>query len=91
MVANAAYSKVDAEQLAFLQNLILVSNEGVTAAFQAFRESQDPESLAESLREVKPTIVLREQAELHCLDTVICTVSFFILFDAALPGKWEDY
>lgn len=44
--------KVDDEQLVYLQNLILVSNEAVTDAFGVYEEDQDPVRLAESLKKV---------------------------------------
>lgn len=44
--------QVDDEQLVYLQNLILVSNEAVTNAFAVYEEDQDPVRLAESLKEV---------------------------------------
>lgn len=44
--------KVDDEQLVYLQNLVLVSNEAVTAAFGMYEEDKDLVRLAESLKQV---------------------------------------
>ena len=44
---------MDDEQLVYLQNLILVSNEAVTDAFGVYEEDQDPVRLAESLKKVR--------------------------------------
>lgn len=44
--------QVTNEQLVYLQNLILVSNDAVTNAFGAYEEDQDPVRLAESLKQV---------------------------------------
>lgn len=43
---------MDDEQLVYLQNLILVSNEAVSDAFGVYEEDQDPVRLAESLKQV---------------------------------------
>lgn len=44
--------QVDDDQLVYLQNLILVSNGGITDAFGVYEEDQDPVRLAESLKQV---------------------------------------
>ncbi|CAM9489764.1 unnamed protein product [Ectocarpus sp. 4 AP-2014] len=44
--------EVDDEQLVYLQNLILVSNEAVSDAFGVYEEDQDPVRLAESLKQL---------------------------------------
>lgn len=43
---------MDDDQLVYLQNLILVSNEAVMDAFGVYEEDQDPVRLAESLKQV---------------------------------------
>lgn len=48
--------QVDDEQLVYLQNLILVSNEAVSDAFGVYEEDQDPVRLAESLKQVGRSI-----------------------------------
>ena len=48
----ASYWQVDDEQLVYLQNLILTSNEAVMDAFGVYEEDQDPVRLAESLKQV---------------------------------------
>lgn len=54
------FRKVDDEQLVYLQNLILVSNEAVTDAFGVYEEDQDPVRLAESLKKVNvPIYIMR--------------------------------
>lgn len=49
---DMASPQVDDDQLLYLQNLILVSNEAVTDAFGVYEEDQDPVRLAESLKQV---------------------------------------
>ncbi|CAM9517767.1 unnamed protein product [Ectocarpus sp. 12 AP-2014] len=44
--------EVDDEQLVYLQNLILVSNEAVSDVFGVYEEDQDPVRLAESLKQL---------------------------------------
>lgn len=51
-VLSACSSQVDDDQLVYLQNLILTSNEAVTDAFGVYEEDQDPVRLAESLKQV---------------------------------------
>ena len=51
-LASTLDEKVDDEQLVCLQNLVLVSNEAVTAAFVAYEKDQDLVRLAESLKQV---------------------------------------
>ncbi|CAM9455449.1 unnamed protein product [Hapterophycus canaliculatus] len=44
--------EVDDEQLVYLQNLVLVSNEAVASSFGVYEEDQDPVRLAESLKQL---------------------------------------
>lgn len=53
ILALAWSRQVDDEQLIYLQNLILVSNDAVTKAFGVYEEDQDPVRLAESLKQVR--------------------------------------
>ncbi len=46
---------MDDDQLVYLQNLILVSNEAVADAFGVYEEDQDTVRLAESLKKVSPS------------------------------------
>lgn len=57
--------KVDDEQLVYLQNLVLVSNEAVTAAFGVYEEDKDLVRLAESLKQVCLVFAFVVKARFH--------------------------
>lgn len=62
---------MDDDQLVYLQNLILTSNEALTDAFAVYEEDQDPVRLAESLKQV--SLVWRAV----CAVSVSCVCALF--------------
>lgn len=70
---------MDDDQLVYLQNLILTSNEALTDAFAVYEEDQDPVRLAESLKQV--SLVWRAVCAVSC---VLCTLSWGIVYAGAV-------